>query len=69
MKYFGFLARFVVPPLVGLLLLNWRDHLRGKRMPPAFRNLKPELAAAGHVAVAVAYTTPWDNYLVATRVW
>ncbi len=69
MKYFGFLARFVVPPLVGLLLLNWRDHRRGKRMPPSFRNLKPELAVAGHVGVAVAYTTPWDNYLVATRVW
>ena len=22
-----------------------------------------------HVVVAVVYTTPWDNYLVATRVW
>jgi lycopene cyclase domain-containing protein len=23
----------------------------------------------GHVAIALIYTTPWDNYLVATRVW
>ncbi|MCC6613954.1 MAG: lycopene cyclase domain-containing protein [Anaerolineae bacterium] len=69
MKYFGFLARFVVPPLAALLFLNWRDHARGRRMPAPFRGMKPEVAAAGHVAVAVAYTTPWDNYLVATRVW
>jgi lycopene cyclase domain-containing protein len=26
-------------------------------------------AVALHVVVAVLYTTPWDNYLVATRVW
>lgn len=69
MNYFGFLARFVVPPLAALLFLNWRDRVGGKRLPPQFRNLKPETAVAGHVAVAVAYTTPWDNYLVATRVW
>jgi lycopene cyclase domain-containing protein len=69
MKYFGFLARYVVPPLLLFLTLNWFDHKRGKRMPPEFRNLKPEAALAGHVGVAVAYTTPWDNYLVATKVW
>jgi len=69
MKYFGFLARFVVPPLAALLFLNWFDHIRGRRMPSPFRGMKPESAVTGHVALAVAYTTPWDNYLVATRVW
>ncbi len=69
MKYFSFLARFVVPPLIALLALNWFDARRGRRMPEPFRGIKPELALAGHVAVAVGYTTPWDNYLVATRVW
>jgi lycopene cyclase domain-containing protein len=69
MKYFGFLARYVVPPLLFLLAINGWQSRRGKAMPPEFRNLKPEAALAGHVAVAVGYTTPWDNYLVATRVW
>jgi lycopene cyclase domain-containing protein len=27
------------------------------------------MAIALHVAIALVYTTPWDNYLVATRVW
>lgn len=69
MKYFGFLARYVLPPLLFFITLNGFDSKRGKRMPPEFRNLKPEAALAGHVALAVGYTTPWDNYLVATRVW
>jgi lycopene cyclase domain-containing protein len=69
MKYFGFLLRYVVPPLLALLAFNWWDKKRGKQLPPEFRNLTPEAALAGHVGVAVAYTTPWDNYLVATKVW
>jgi lycopene beta-cyclase len=69
MKYFGFLARYVVVPLVALLAFNWWDKQRGKRLPQEFRNLKPEAALAGLVTVAVGYTTPWDNYLVATKVW
>ncbi|MDX2136845.1 MAG: lycopene cyclase domain-containing protein [Chloroflexota bacterium] len=69
MKYFGFLLRYVVPPLLTLMTLNWLDNKRGRQMPPEFRNIKPEAALAGHVGVAVAYTTPWDNYLVATKVW
>lgn len=69
MKYFGFLARFVVAPLAVLTLLTWRDRKRGKRLPKALNALPAEAALLGHAAVAVAYTTPWDNYLVATRVW
>ncbi len=30
---------------------------------------KPYLAVLVHVWLALIYTTPWDNYLVATRVW
>ena len=69
MKYFGFLARFVVVPLIALMLIAWRDSKRGKKLPPAFQGLSPTAATLGHVIMAVAYTTPWDNYLVATRVW
>jgi lycopene cyclase domain-containing protein len=67
MKYFGFLARFVVIPLAVLTFLNWRK--RKEPMPASLNAMSPAANLAGHVAVAVAYTTPWDNYLVASRVW
>lgn len=69
MKYFGFLARFVVMPLIVLTLIARRDQKRGKTLPPAFQGVSPEATMLGHVALAVGYTTPWDNYLVATKVW
>jgi putative membrane protein len=69
MKYFGFLARFVVLPLAVLTFLAWRDKKRGKNLPDAFQGVSPTATTLGHVALAVAYTTPWDNYLVATKVW
>lgn len=69
MRYFGFLARFVVVPLVVISALWYWAARRGKKLPPSLNALPPAAVIAGHVAVAVAYTTPWDNYLVATRVW
>ena len=69
MKYFGFLARFVLIPLGLLSLLAWWDARRGKKLPPSRAALPAAAVVAGHVALAVAYTTPWDNYLVASRVW
>ncbi|NWF68862.1 MAG: lycopene cyclase domain-containing protein [Chloroflexi bacterium] len=69
MKYFGFLARFVVVPLMILGWLTWRDNKRGKTMPANLSNYPAVAVLAGHVATAIAYTTPWDNYLVATKVW
>ncbi|MCK6579216.1 MAG: lycopene cyclase domain-containing protein [Anaerolineae bacterium] len=69
MRYFGFLARFVIIPLAALTFILWRGARRGKKMPEALQGIPPLAALAGHVAVAVAYTTPWDNYLVASKVW
>lgn len=69
MSYFGFLLRFVLLPLLVFSGFGWLDRKRGKKLPRAFTGLPPETALLGHVAVAVAYTTPWDNYLVATKVW
>lgn len=69
MKYFGFLAKFVVLPLAIFTFLNWRDSKRGKKLPEELRAMPAEATIAGLVGVAVAYTTPWDNYLVASRVW
>jgi lycopene beta-cyclase len=69
MSYFGFLALFVGIPIMILALLNWWDERTGKPMPPTLTSWGPYTIIGWLVVVAVAYTTPWDNYLVATRVW
>jgi len=67
--YFGFLARFLGPPLVILLLLTIWDHKQGRSLPQALRSWPVGFVILAHVIVAILYTTPWDNYLVATGVW
>jgi lycopene cyclase domain-containing protein len=69
MTYFAFLLRFLVMPLVFMLILTLIDERRA-RPTRGFLNGKAVWLAIGlHVLVAVLYTTPWDNYLVATGVW
>jgi lycopene cyclase domain-containing protein len=69
MTYFGFLLRFLGVPLILLaILLAWRSRRQGHSgagttSPPAWA------AILLHALIALVYTTPWDNYLVATRVW
>jgi lycopene cyclase domain-containing protein len=58
MSYTQFLIVFVCVPLAGLAFLLRR---RIRRVHLA--------ALLGLAVVAVVYTTPWDNYLVATGVW
>jgi len=69
MTYFGFLALFVGIPIVILLLLTWWDKRRGITFPDRFRSFSPWWVLFIHIIIALVYTTPWDNYLVATRVW
>lgn len=69
MSYFGFLAQFLGVPIAIMALLNLWDWRRGKRLPVALRAFPPLRMLAILVAIALIYTTPWDNYLVATRVW
>ncbi len=69
MKYFGFLGRFVVIPLLILRFLLWNDRHKGKDLPNPLQNWPEADVLLGHVAVAVLYTTPWDNYLVASKIW
>lgn len=69
MTYFGFLLRFLVVPIVLLGLVHLILHRRGRRLPETLRSIPPALAVAGHMLIALIYTTPWDNYLVATGVW
>ena len=66
MTYFGFLIRFLIIPILLLLLVYWRTK---DRSIPGFDGARLWQAIFIHVALAVAYTTPWDNYLVATGVW
>ena len=69
MTYFGFLLRFVILPILILLLITLWDN-KNNKLIHGFRNGRAVLVAIGvHVLLAVTYTTPWDNYLVATGVW
>lgn len=69
MSYFGFLLRFLVVPIVILLgLLLW-DRRQGRETAVSQRAWPAGWAIGLHVLIAFIYTTPWDNYLVATRVW
>ncbi len=69
MSYFAFLGWCVGIPLVLLALLTWRDQRRNKRLPSTLQSWPAVAVITAHVIVAILYTTPWDNYLVATRVW
>lgn len=69
MTYFGFLAIFLGIPIV--LLAAWHLNRRNHQHSPHTWRLQKRsfLVIALHVAIALIYTTPWDNYLVATGVW
>lgn len=68
MTYFGFLIIFLIIPILLLFGLLLRQSRSG---PPALDRLATPavLAIPLMVLIALAYTTPWDNYLVATGVW
>jgi lycopene cyclase domain-containing protein len=61
MTYLQFLLLFLGVPLVVLFFLFVRSDLPNKS---PFR-----IGILALVLLAVSYTTPWDNYLVATKVW
>lgn len=67
MTYFGFLGIFLVIPILILGALHW---LESRLRPTSLVWLiSPWIVIGAHVLLALIYTTPWDNYLVATRVW
>lgn len=69
MTYFGFLGIFVVIPILLLWGIAIWDRRRGVALPRQWGAWDTRLIVLAHVFIAVIYTTPWDNYLVATRVW
>lgn len=69
MTYFGFLAIFLGIPITILSLWTIRDFYRGKWMPKSLSLWNPWVVMVSLCVIAFVYTTPWDNYLVATEVW
>ncbi|MBZ0295240.1 MAG: lycopene cyclase domain-containing protein [Anaerolineae bacterium] len=69
MTYFGFLGLFVGLPILALLVWQWLARRQGRSLPAAFNAWPAWLVIGLHMLVAFVYTTPWDNYLVATGVW
>ncbi len=67
--YFTFLLLFLGIPILSLLGLTFWDRRQGKRRPSRLSHWPAALGILLHVVIAVLYTTPWDNYLVATKVW
>ena len=66
MTYFGFLLIFVCIPLLVISLVTLRD----QRNPSLTADPRAVCLAVGaHILLALVYTTPWDNYLIATGVW
>lgn len=61
MTYLNFHLIFTIPPI---LLLGWRDVRRLK--DSGGRQWRALIAV---ILIAVAYTTPWDNYLVSRGIW
>jgi lycopene cyclase domain-containing protein len=66
--YFGFLIRFVFIPILILTAVTAWDARRSKELP-GFQPGRFWHILLLHVVLALVYTTPWDNYLVASGVW
>lgn len=69
MSYLDFLSVYIGIPTLVLLVLNWLLHRRGHSLPSSLRAWPAITVVGGHALLALLYTTPWDNYLVATNVW
>ena len=68
MTYLAFHAVFILPPIALLLLLAWRaPGPRAGWLDPSGARTVPALALI--LVLALVYTTPWDNHLVARGVW
>lgn len=69
MTYFSFLGFFLAIPILIMLAVTWYDRRQGRKLPQRFAVYPAWSILLLHLAMALLYTTPWDNYLVATSVW
>ncbi len=62
LTYLEFHLVFVIPPIIGLALLTYlRDEV--------WKGIKPFSGLAIILALAIVYTTPWNNLMIAEGVW
>ncbi len=61
--------RFLFIPILVFLAITWWDNKNNKPTPGFANGRAVWIAIFIHIVLAVVYTTPWDNYLVATGVW
>jgi lycopene cyclase domain-containing protein len=69
MTYFGFLNIFLILPIIlfsAVVYFQRRKSMRGNPLGGKWPTFYTFLLL---VVIALIYTTPWDNYLVATSVW
>lgn len=69
MTYFAFLLQFIGLPILILLAVTWWDRRRGIKRAARLSYWPAIRGILLLIVIAVLYTTPWDNYLVATKVW
>jgi lycopene beta-cyclase len=69
MTYGQFLLAFLAVPLTVLMLLLNLDFTRGRHRSRVPRAGHLFLLLAGLTLIAILYTAPWDNHLIATHVW
>jgi lycopene cyclase domain-containing protein len=69
MTYFGFLLVFLVIPII--LFSSLQLWLAQRGAPVRDQKIRKAIwiAMGVQIALALIYTTPWDNHLVATAVW
>ena len=69
MPYLVFLSIYIGIPTLVLVVLNWLLPRKGHALPSSLRAWPAITVVGGHALLALLYTSPWDNYLVATKVW
>jgi putative membrane protein len=67
--YYQVLFYFIFPPTIILAMLTTHNVFLNLFVLRRRINWLPYIAILTHVLLAVVYTTPWDNYLVASNVW
>lgn len=69
MAYLAFLSIFIGIPALFFALLNAFLRRKGAPLPSSLRAWPATPVVGAHVLLALLYTSPWDNFLVATKVW
>ena len=70
MTYLQYHLVFILPLLLGLGLVSWRETRGGRSLAGAFREGKwAWRTLLLFPLIPLIYTTPWDNYLVYKAVW